>query len=74
MTQPAVLETYLLEGGGWPLRQTALHQIVSQLPEVEQFFSVVLHCRRHQLSLQAHHKHRLYLHTLLTLYRETHTW
>lgn len=71
--QPGELPLYLLEGSRRPLRQTALHQVVSQLPEVKQLFSVVLHRSRHQLSLQANCEHRLHLHMLITLDRESHT-
>ena len=70
--QPGERPLYLLEGSRRPLRQTALHQVVSQLPEVKQLFSVVLHRSRHQLSLQANCEHRLHLHMLLTLDRESH--
>lgn len=61
-------EPYLLEGGWGPLRQAALHQIMSQLSQVEQFLSVVLHRGRHQLSMQAKGKDRLRLNALLTLH------
>lgn len=61
---------YLLEGGRGSLRQRPLHQVVSQLAQVEQLLSVVLHGRRHQLGLQAGGKHRLYLCRVLALERE----
>lgn len=64
---------YLLKGGAGTLRQAALHQVVPQLPQVEQLFSVVLHRRRHQLCLQANGEHRLDVHAVLGLnsHRET---
>lgn len=40
---------------------------MSELPEVQQLLSVVLHGGRDQLSLKTHCKHRLDLHTVLTL-------
>lgn len=65
---------HLLEGGLGPLWQTALHQIVSQLSEVEQFLSVVLNCGRNQLSLQAKGKNGLRLYVLLPLCGERQNW
>lgn len=62
-----LLLSYLLEGAGRPAGQAAGHQVVSQLPEVKQLLSVVVHRSRHQLRLQAHREHRLHLHTILTL-------
>lgn len=61
---------YLLEGGGRPPRQAALHQVMPQLPQVEQLLPVVLHRRWDQLSQQADGEHRLRLHTLVILKRE----
>lgn len=58
---------YLLEGAGGSQGQAALHQVVPQLPQVQQLLLVVLHRGRNLLCQQADGEHRLHLRALLTL-------